>query len=90
MNLKSKLEKLEKKMIPNQIPQNIFAKLGMTPICYTDCNQSEQEKREIINTTKKQYFDKLACELNTKPDKAEELYIKTGLCSSPLVIEIIK
>jgi len=89
MNIKSKIEKLEKRISINEIPKEVFAKLGMIPICKIDYSLSEQEKEKTITTTKNEYFNKLASELNTSPEKAEELYKKTGLHPSPLVIEFV-
>jgi|GEM_PF-6990554 len=89
MNITSRLKKLEKEIIPNDIPQNIFAKLGMLPIVTFEPDTLEAEQEKIIEATKAKYYDKLANELHTTPEHAKELYKKSGLNPECLVIHIV-
>jgi len=88
-NIKSKLEKLEKKMSINSIPQSVFAKVGCYPYVIIDDEISENTINKKIEDTEAAYFDKLAKELNTTSGQARELYKKSGLNQECMVISIV-
>ncbi len=65
MNIKLRLEKLEKKLEVSGIPNEVFQKVGSVPFCQVDNNMPEEEKTALISKTKAEYFEKIANELHT-------------------------
>jgi len=90
MSIKSKLEKLEKSINILLIPKRIIQKIGIMPACFVPDAASAEEKQAMINTTKDEYFNKLASELDATPEKAKEAYKKTIRHAEPIIFNVDK
>lgn len=91
MNIKSKLEKIEKVINTNtENPRSFFDKYGALPIVYINEGIPEQEREQIIQETKDEYFGKIAKERNITAKEAEKLYQKVnGTTTTPMVIFLV-
>lgn len=91
MNVKSKLEKLEKAIAPStETVKEFFNKYGSMPIIYIDDEMSEEEKAKTIKDKKNEYYGKIAQARNISLEEAEnyhqQVYKKAGLDASAMII----
>jgi len=91
MNIKSKLEKLEKAIAPTaETVKAFWEKYGGIPIIYVNNEMSEEEKAKIIKDKKDEYYGKIAQARNISLEEAEnyhqQIYKKAGLDGSAMII----
>lgn len=94
MNIKTKLEKLEKIIgTNNETAKEFWAKYGGIPIIYIDDEMSEEEKTKTIKEKKDEYYGKIAQAKNISLEEAEkyhqQVFKKAGLDASPMIIFIV-
>lgn len=95
MNIKTRLEKLEKAIVPaTESAKEFFEKYGaLTLFVYLDDNMSEEEKAQKIEQEKAEYYNKIAQKRNSTREEAEKFYKevckKNGVTGEPFIIETV-
>lgn len=94
MNIASRLHKLEKAIAPaTETAKEFFEKYGtLTLFIYIDYDTSEEEKAEIIEQEKAEYYNKIAQKRNSTREEAEKFYKKVckqnGINDEPFIIAV--